>query len=79
MGADVFVQEQDILAFSARHCKGQDDLVVDLEHDVEFGQPLCCGIGVEARSERDDLADELVPAGEAACSHVRCTCVAVLQ
>ena len=79
MGADVFAQERDVLAFSTRHREGRDDLVADLEHGVEFRPPLHRSIGVEARSERDDLADELVPAGEAACGHVRCACVAALQ
>ena len=68
----------DVLAFSARYCEGRDDFVADLERGVELGPSLCSGVGVEARSEHDDLADELVPAGEAACGHVRCTCVAAL-
>ena len=69
----------DVLAFSARHREGRDDLVADLERGVEFGPSLCSGVGVEARSERDDFADELVSAGEAIRSYVRCACIAVLQ
>ena len=73
------VQKWDVLAFSARHREGRDDLVADLERGVEFGPSLCSGVGVEARSERDDFADELVPAGEAIRGYVRCACIAALQ